>query len=308
VHLSNVLCFLLLSAIASTPRFARAEDEPNTKLPDSGAAISTKSQPAPGSASRPENGYWSVGEKRWFVSGKPELGTPYAKPYVSFGYGMPHWLWAGVDLNSITTMDFTQVYGGVRASSPVLDLAFGLRDTWSFSKHDLPNAPRYEHDEVFRGPGHVSRYWAWEAEAVAVAPLPHSAIVADLIAVRTLDVPKEMSVYEESYRVIVRNPLFFTLRVAAVARMLRENSLRFGVLAEYLFNTGRDKGVVRMGPALSLQLTDHLEANAVLSVVVSSPDRLGLALGAYGIAGVRYRWATGERHPAAPWSGKFLPW
>jgi hypothetical protein len=291
--------------MASAARFARAEDNPDVAPP---AVNHAESEPEPAPAARPENGYWSVGKMRWFVSGKPELGTPYAKPYISFGYGMPHWLWAGVDLNSITTMDFTQLYGGVRASSPVLDLAFGLRDTWSFSKHDLPAKTHYVHDDLFRGPGAVSRYWAWEAEAVAVAPLPYSALLADLIVVRTLDVPKDMAVYEESYRVIVSNPLFIALRMAAVVRMLRESSLRFGLLTEYLFNTGREKGVVRMGPALSMQHTDHHEANAELSVVVSSPDRLGLALGAYGIAGVRYRWATGERNFAWPWSGKFLPW
>lgn len=283
-------------------QFGRAKATPGDKMADAGEPLTAEP------ASRPENGYWSVGEPRWFLSGKPELGTPYAKPYVSVGYGMPHWLWAGVDFNSITTMDFTQLYGGVRASSPLLDFAFGVRDTWSFSKHFLPAAPRYVHDDLFDTPDRIARYWAWEAEVVAIAPLPYAAVLANVIAVRTLDVPKNMAVYEESYRVVVSNPLFFTLRAAAVVRMLREYSLRFGLLSEYLFNTGRERGVVRMGPALSLQLTDHLEANAVLSVVVSSPDRLGLALGAYGIAGVRYRWATGERHPNAPWAGKFLPW
>ena len=62
-----------------------------------------------------------------------------------------------------------------------------------------------------------------------------------------------------------------------------------------------------MGPAAALQLTNHLEALCTLSVAVSSPDSLGLALGAYGLAGVRYRWATGEPQPKLPWQGPWIP-
>jgi hypothetical protein len=97
------------------------------------------------------------------------------------------------------------------------------------------------------------------------------------------------------------------LRVAAVARFLNEQSLKVGVLSEYVFGTGRGKVVVRLGPAGSLQLTDHIEINATLTLAVSGPDHLGLVLGAYGVAGIRYRWATGERQPKLPWSGAVIP-
>ena len=33
----------------------------------------------------------------------------------------------------------------------------------------------------------------------------------------------------------------------------------------------------------------------------------GMVLGAYGVAGVRYRWATGETRPELPWAGDFIP-
>jgi hypothetical protein len=62
-----------------------------------------------------------------------------------------------------------------------------------------------------------------------------------------------------------------------------------------------------MGPAFALQLTDHLELLGTLSVAVASPDTLGLALGAYGLGGVRYRWATGEPDPKLPWAGAMIP-
>jgi hypothetical protein len=259
------------------------------------------------SASRPDNGYWSEGRPRWFVSTKSEFGAPYLKPYFSAGYGLPHWLWTGVDVNSIATLEMFQAYAGVRAASPILDLAFGARDTWSFGKPFLAPAASFSRANVLDAPGTKARYWAWEAEAVAIAPLPYSALVADFIIVRTLDVPRDRYLFDESYRAVVKDALFYTLRVAAVARFLNEQSLKVGVLSEYVFGTGRGETVVRLGPAGPLQLTDHIEINGTLTLAVSGPDHLGLVLGAYGVAGIRYRWATGERQPKLPWSGTVIP-
>jgi hypothetical protein len=267
----------------------------------------TVDRPYEGGARRPQNGYWSVGETRWFVSTKSDVGTPYLKPYFSFGYGLPHWLWAGIDVNAITTLEFAQGYAGARASSPILDLAFGVRDTLSFGKPFLAPAVSFGHDDVVIATSPGARYWAWEAEAVAVAPLPYSAVVVDLIAVRILDMPDNQYLYEESYRAVVARPLFAVLRVAAVVRLLREDALKVGVLSETVFSTGRGRGVLRVGPAGALSLTDHLEALGTLTLAVASPDTLGLALGAYGVAGLRYRWATGERDPKLPWAGTLIP-
>lgn len=264
-------------------------------------------EPSSGASARPEHGYWSHGEPRWFVSSRSELGTPYIRPYFSAGYGMPHWIWAGVDTYAISTGEFLQTYGGVRAASPVFDVAFGVRDTWSYDKPLLVPARRYSGADVLGAPGRSARYLAWEVEAVAIAPLPYSALVADLVIVRTLDVPSGFAVYDESYRAVVRDKLFITLRAAAVGRFLREQALKLGVLGEYVFDTGRSAGVVRLGPVMSVQLTDHLEINLAVTVAVSSPDNLGVALGAFGIAGFRYRWATGESQPRWPWSGPVIP-
>jgi hypothetical protein len=284
---------------AFAPLCARAEGSDGT--------VGIERVEAPPAKVRPENGYYSDGEPRWFLSSKSDLGTFYAKPYFSGGYGLPHWIWAGLDVNAISTLEFGQVYGGVRASTPLLDLAFGARDTFSYGKPFLVPQGSYRDEDVLGGPGAKARYWAWEAEAVGIIPLPYSAILVDYIAVKTLDVPANRFVYDESYRAVVGKPFFQVIRVAAVARFLRESALKVGILTETLFSTGRDKSVFRMGPAAALQLTDHLEALATLSVAVSSPDSLGLALGAYGIAGVRYRWATGEPSPKLPWQGPMVP-
>jgi hypothetical protein len=256
---------------------------------------------------RPANGYFSVGTPRWFVSTRSDIGTPYLKPYFSAGYGLPHWLWAGVDVNAIVTTEIAQVYGGVRASAPVLDIAFGFRDTWSFQKRFLEPRHAYTKSAVYDPGRPRARYWAWELEVLGAVPLPHSAIVGNFVLVRTLDVPRGAYVFDESYRAIVADPTFAVIRVAAVARLLNENALKLGPLLEHVFETGRPGGVIRLGPAFALQLTDHLEAAAALTIPLKSPDRLGLTLGSYGTACLRYRWATGETKPAWPWEGPFIP-
>jgi hypothetical protein len=289
---------------ASSPADA-VKSEESGEPADTNARTDDSVPPSPGK--RPENGYWSVGEPRFFVSTKSDIGTPYLKPYFSAGYGVPHWIWGGVDVNTITTLEFTQVYAGVRAASPVFDLAFGVRDTWSFQKPFLPRRKSFSRSDVLDSPGPPSRYWAWEAEAVGIIPLPYSAIVADFIMVKTLDAPDGAYLYEESYRAVVGKPFYCVLRLAAVARILREGALKVGPLVEHVFETARDAPVWRVGPAASFQITDHLEAQGVLTLAVSSPDPLGLVLGAYGVAGLRYRWATGERRPRLPWQEEIIP-
>jgi hypothetical protein len=279
-------------------------DAPRTPTAVSGS-VPFKSDTSGWGRDRPNNGYWSEGTPRFFLSTKSDVGGIYVKPYLSFGYGLPHWIWTGVDLNAITTPEFAQVYSGIRGSTPLFDIALGVRDTYSYWKPFLE--PRTSFFSDLRSPGPNAHYLAWEGEVVGVIPLPHAAILLDYIAVGILNRPAGKYVYEESYRAVVGKSFFQVLRMAAVARLLREDALKLGVLTELVTTTGRGAPVFRMGPAASLQLTDHLEMLGTLSLAVSSPDRMGLALSAYGVSGFRYRWATGETAPKAPWRGRLIP-
>lgn len=257
---------------------------------------------------RPENGYWAEGVPRWFVSEKTEIGAPYAKPYFSVGYGLPHWIWTGLDVNAIITTSVLEVYGGARIiSTPVFDVAFAIRDNWSFDKPFLNPKTSYTYDDVFKQAGPRAHYTALEGEAVAVLPLPYSALALDFVMVDVLDMKQGQYLYEESYRLITKDPVFFVLRGAALARFLHEQSLKVGVLTEWGFSTGRGSDVWRVGPIIMLQITDHVALNAGFTLKVASPDHLGLTLGAYGVAGLRYTWATGERRPEFPWQGEVIP-
>lgn len=256
---------------------------------------------------RPENGYWSEGDNRFFVSSRNELGLPYLKPYFSAGYGLPHWIWAGIDVNAIITMEVIEIFGGLRLATPVFDVSFGVRPNWSLNKPFLPKETRYTSDSVFNAPGNLARYWAAELDALAILPLPYSAIGVNFVMVHTWDQPPNSALYEESYRLITHTRTFYVLRFVALARIMNESAVRFGILTEYGFGTGRHKGVVRMGPIFSVQITDHLQFNAGATVKIDSPDQLGLTLGAFGTAGFRYQWATGESRPELPWKGELIP-
>lgn len=258
-------------------------------------------------AYRPANGYWSEGVPRLFVSTKTEIGVPYAKPYFSVGYGLPHWIWAGLDVNVIITTSVVEIYGGARLATPVFDVAFAIRQNWSTAKPFLVPQTSYRHDDVTEAPGRAARYLALEGEVVGVLPLPHAALAVDFVMVNVLDMPSDRYLYEESYRLITKNPLFFVLRGLAAVRLLPENSLLVGVLAEYGFSTGRGTPVLRVGPVVMLQITDHLQLNLGVTLKAISPDHLGLALGAYGVAGLRFTWASGERRPKFPWQEDIIP-
>ncbi|MFZ5890006.1 MAG: hypothetical protein ACOY0T_02970 [Myxococcota bacterium] len=299
------LCLLLraASARAQPTQKLDAQEGAAKALGEAVTQVVSKSPPT----TPPDLGYWSRGRARWFLSTRSELGTPYVKPYFSAGYGQPHWFWAGVDVNAIVTSEFIQGYAGFRAASPILDLAFGWRNTKSFTKPLLTPQSSYDREDVLNAEGARARYWAWEAEAVAILPLPHAALVGDFVMVHTIDVPAGRVVYDESYRAVVTNSTFGVIRGVAVARILREDALKIGILGELVFATGREKPVTRFGPVIALQITDHLEGVGGLSLATSSPDDLGITLGAYGVCGLRYRWATGESDPKLPWSGTVIP-
>ncbi|QQR89753.1 MAG: hypothetical protein IPJ88_16460 [Myxococcales bacterium] len=289
------ILFLLLCCLG--PKHVYAQDAKSPKLRNN------KKQAEPSL----DFGYWSQGKTRFFASTRMELGAPYLRPAVAFGYGKPHWIWTGVDFNAITTVEFAQAYGGVRVATPVLDISAGFRDTASYNKTFYSPQQQYTRSDVYDTPGARARYWAFEFEAVGIVPLPHAALVADFIFIHSVDVPSNRVFYDESYRALVADSTYFVFRFAALARLLNQDSLRVGVLAEHVFGTARPEGVWRIGPVLSFQLTEHLEIASALTMAVASPDSLGFVLGAYGVAGLRYRWATGESNPKLPWRGEMLP-
>jgi hypothetical protein len=115
-----------------------------------------------------------------------------------------------------------------------------------------------------------------------------------------VDVEDGYYVFEESMRVVMEPPLLWRGRLTYLIGLGDPETLRIGMLGEMLGNPGRDALFVRIGPALAVSLTHHLEAVAASAFVIASPDDIGLAGGDLGQIGLRYRWATGDLWPEFP--------
>jgi hypothetical protein len=250
----------------------------------------------PGAA--PKHSYWEGTKPRWFVSGNLEGGV-YLKPQIRVGYGQPHWMWVGIEAYPVITPGFAGGYAGIRGTLPVLDLRFGVRDSFSFDRSYLTPKASYVAADVDHAHDHArSHYMTIEGGITGVVPLPGSFLVANVDAYYLPDVPKGLDVYEESLRVVARPNWVIGNRLAYAVKIGK--SIKAGALGELVVVPGRDAVTWRVGPAACVSITDHLDGMFALTVPVSSPDHLGLMQGAFGVLGLSYAWATGDERPHFP--------
>lgn len=262
---------------------------------------------AQGGGDRPEivplpldSDYWAEGATRPFLASKLEAGLVYAKPHVALGYGKPYWIWAGMEAYAITTNSFAAGYVGVRGSLPIVNLSIGTRYTRSYYRSFLPVKAHYVADDVGSPIGERAKYFALEGELSGVAPIPTGYVLAAVTLYRITGAPQDRYVYEESLRGVMAPPVLWAARLAYAAGFGRDDVVKAGILSELVGLPGRDELIFRAGPVAIVRLTSHLDAIGVFSVVVASPDSLGILHGPFGQLGLRYLWATGETAPAFP--------
>jgi hypothetical protein len=243
--------------------------------------------------------YWEPGDARPFVSTRVDASVNFAKGLVAVGYGKPHWMWIGAEGFALSTTEFGGFYGGVRASTPILDIAYGVRDNFSYFHGYLDPADHHTSDEVRAQSTKHQRYLATELEISGLVPLLGGYALWALNADKILDGPANVHIYEESMRVVARTWLIGT-RLGYVYPIGPGGVIKAGVVGEYVILPERPGNVVRLGPAVVVTITEHLELLGILSVPVSSPDSLGVVVGSWGVGSLRYKWATGEKHPQFP--------
>jgi hypothetical protein len=244
--------------------------------------------------------YWDQGEARPFVASQIEVGL-YVKPQISVGYGLPYWINTIAEVFAITTTSFGGVYGGIRGTLPFLDVRIGTRYTWSYHRSFLPPQAHYVSDDVTSSQGRpLAHYLSLETELTGIVPLLNGYLVPVITIYNIPNTPEGMFVFDESLRGITDPPWIMGFRLAYAHNFGRNDFIKAGVLTELVTLGGRSDTIFRMGPAAVVSITDHLTAQGTLSVVVKSPDSLGLFNGSFGVFGVAYRWATGDPHPAFP--------
>lgn len=226
-----------------------------------------------------------------------DVGVPYAQAQLFAGYGKPHWQWAGLEARASTTMSYAAGFLGLHGVLPFLDGSIGVRDTYAYDRSFLLPRARHGNEDIESAHGANARYLALDLELSGVVPVPGGFLAWDAFATRTLDAPAERELYEELLRVIMRPPIAAQLRFGYA---LRVASSSFGPVADLLAIPHREGPVVRVGGAAEVPITDHLRAEALLTIVVRSPDGLDVLDGAAGVLGVRYQWASGEQSPRFP--------
>lgn len=244
--------------------------------------------------------YWSAGKPRPFAAVVFETAGISGKTELELGYGRPHHLWAGVEISTALALGGLQAFGGLRATAPWGTLRFGPRFWTALGQRlivpaDVITRPMLD---AFDGP--KTRYLALDADANFQIPLPIGAIGVLLSASGIFGVEDGYYVFENTYRVVVDPPFVGRVRVSYLAGIGNPPTFRLGGLAELIYNPGRDMVNVRLGPAVAVSLTHHLEAVAAVGLSVFNPDEIGVAGADLGQIGLRYRWATGDLWPEFP--------
>jgi hypothetical protein len=243
--------------------------------------------------------YWEDGEPRFFAAGRIEAGL-YVKPQIAVGYGQPYWINVNVEAFAISTTAFGAGYAGIRGALPFLDLRIGARYTYSYYRSFLTPKASYTADDVTLPDGPLARYLSYEAELTGVAPVLNGFIFPVITVYRIENTPAGKFVYDESLRGITDPPWIIGLRLGYAHKFGHDGFIKAGILTELILLPDRHERIWRAGPAAQVTLTDHLDVQGTLSLVLSGPDSLGIWHGPFGVLGFVYRWATGDPHPAFP--------
>lgn len=237
-------------------------------------------------------GYWEDATPRAFLSLQPVVGAGYAQLTAQAGWGRPMWMWGGAEAFAFAAPTFACAYAGARVDLLAVGLRAGVRRTASFSRGPLSPGAAHSLDEFDSAAPHAA-YTTLEAELSGGLPAPHGYAIWDFEAYRFADAPAG-DLYEEWLKVAARPPWLAAARLGYLAALGRGGWIKLGALADLTATFGRGT-LVRAGPLLVLNFTDHLDLVVLAAPALRSPDSLGLLGGMYGTARLRWTWATGEK-------------
>ena len=228
-----------VTALLSCPRRAAAQHE-GFDVPDAGKLSA-----------------WDHGAPRTFVAARADVGLLFARPALMLGYGRPHWEWFGVEAYALTTNSFAAAYAGTRASLPFLDFTIGVRDTASYRRSFLRPKAAYTDDDTGHLTGARARYASLDFELSGLLPAPGGYFLWGFASTTLLDAPRDVAVFDESLRVVMRARAAIDFRFGYIAKLGKGGALKLGAMSEVVVIPSRDGPVVRVGPVGALALSDH---------------------------------------------------
>ena len=233
----------------------------------------------------------------WFISTSTDLGVLYLRPRVSFGWGVPHTSWVGLDINPVLSTTAPGGYIGFRLHLDHFDFRIGSRASYSLKRSALIPKNSYTEDEVFIRPSERldprSAYVAGESEVTFDVPLGPGSIGGELAGTLIGFSPEDRFVFEERLRVVVDPPWVVKARLGyEIPFSVKTVRVRLQPAGEILFAKSRDEPTVRAGVLLNFPLAPRLSIRANYLATVSSPDQLGFTGNNFGEVTLRWRWAT----------------
>jgi len=282
-----------LALAASIPSYAHAQEI---------GGVSSTGEPQLGArdgigSARP---YWESGKSRWFIAGTIDFAAVNYRSELDLGYGKPHFHWVGLELTPQISLSGTQTSASFRFVIPGISLRAGARYFASADRRFLAPRDIYTREQILLDVGPRAHYFALDAELNFDIPLPFG-ILSTLAAVEHLgDVPEPFNVFDQQWRVVIDPPLVWRARTAYLVPVGKYDTLQLGALLELVGVPRREEVMVRVGPAVTVSLTHHLDAIAAAAFSVESKDEIGLQSADFGQVSLRYRWALGDRWPDFP--------
>ena len=286
----------ILIALSSSQ--ARAEQEPPPSPTQQTPATTDAAPPLLNAQKTLENpdqtgSYWSRGPARSFVATSIDVGYLYLRPRLLLGYGRPFWRAIAFEAGPEVSASYLSGFAGLRATLPYVNLRLGGRYVFAFQHYFLADQPKYDRLALESQAFTRSKYIAGEAELNGTLPIGFGALIATGNITYLTGVTKDLNVYEEVLRIIVKPPMVWRGRVGYAFRLGVEGKISVGVVAEMLGSPGRGP-TVRAGIIGSAALSDHVEVLGWLVPPIIGPDTIGIAGGDFGQLGIRYRAATGQ--------------
>jgi hypothetical protein len=235
--------------------------------------------------------FW--GRERVFVSGILDLGFLFLQPRFHVGYGVPHEMWVGAEVDPIISGSGIGVYAGVRGEIPFGDLRVGGRYRYNWTRSFLETLDGYDHLQLRDRSGPNASYLSFETQLSLDIPVESTAFVSEITATYVFPFEQGFFLYEDTLRVITSTPSW-VWSVSAAWRFHFGPDDAFSIQpgAELVHLVARDEFVLRVGLRAAIRMWPDLQVRLIAMPAIVSPDSLGGAGGHSFLLGLRYRWAT----------------
>jgi hypothetical protein len=285
---------LILMLLPSTEPAAETETLEQLEIAESSAAA-VPQPPVVAAAleERERPPFW--GRERGFVGGMLDLGFLFVEPRFHFGYGVPHQLWFGGEVNPIISGSGLGLYAGLRGAVPWGDLRLGGRYRFNWTRSFLEALDGYDQITLRDRTGPNANYLSLEGQLSVHVPVDHTAFVSEVTG--TYVVPIEqgayVAVYEDTLRVITVTPgWIWSVSLGWRFEFGPEEAFYIEPGAELVHLVEREQIVFRAGLRAGIRMWPDLEVRLIAMPAWAGADNLGGAGGHSFLLGFRYRWAT----------------